>query len=362
MSRTEQAKLTVAEFKETVIEDYKLAYQSRQASLIGRKEVLTGKAKFGIFGDGKELPQIAMAKAFKNGDFRSGYYRDQTFMMAIGQHTVQEFFAQLYAHTDVQAEPASAGRMMNGHYGTRSLNDDGTWKDLKNSKNSSSDISPTAGQMLRLVGLAQASKYYRQQAEAGLIGENAFSDNGNEVAWGTIGNASSSEGHFFEAINAAGVLQVPMVISVWDDQFGISVPAKYHTTKESISEILKGFQRDEKGEGFNIYVVNGWDYPELCRVYEEAGAIAREKHIPAIIHVKELTQPQGHSTSGSHERYKSKERLEWEQDFDCVAKFREWVVANGMATVEELEALEAACKKEVNDSKKSGMGCIPVAY
>jgi 2-oxoisovalerate dehydrogenase E1 component len=353
MSRTEQAKLTVAEFKETVIEDYKLAYQSRQASLIGRKEVLTGKAKFGIFGDGKELPQIAMAKAFKNGDFRSGYYRDQTFMMAIGQHTVQEFFAQLYAHTDVQAEPASAGRMMNGHYGTRSLNDDGTWKDLKNIKNSSSDISPTAGQMLRLVGLAQASKYYRQQAEAGLIGENAFSDNGNEVAWGTIGNASSSEGHFFEAINAAGVLQVPMVISVWDDQFGISVPAKYHTTKESISEILKGFQRDEKGEGFNIYVVNGWDYPELCRVYEEAGAIAREKHIPAIIHVKELTQPQGHSTSGSHERYKSKERLEWEQDFDCVAKFREWVVANGMATVEELEALEAACKKEVNDSKKA---------
>lgn len=353
MSRTEQAKLTVAEFKETVIEDYKLAYKSRQASLIGRKEVLTGKAKFGIFGDGKELPQIAMAKAFKNGDFRSGYYRDQTFMMAIGQHTVQEFFAQLYAHTDVVAEPASAGRMMNGHYGTRSLNDDGSWKALKDIKNSSSDISPTAGQMLRLVGLAQASKYYRQQAEAGLIGENPFSDNGNEVAWGTIGNASSSEGHFFEAINAAGVLQVPMVISVWDDSFGISVPAKYHTTKESISEILKGFQRDEKGEGFNIYVVNGWDYPELCRVYEEAGAIARDKHIPSIIHVKELTQPQGHSTSGSHERYKSKERLEWEQEFDCMAKFREWVIANGMATAEEVDALETAAKKEVNDSKKA---------
>lgn len=341
----------MAEFKETVIEDYRLAYKSRQASLIGRKEVLTGKAKFGIFGDGKELPQIAMAKAFKNGDFRSGYYRDQTFMMAIGEHTVQEFFAQLYAHTDVAAEPASAGRMMNGHYGTRSLNEDGTWKDLKNRKNSSSDISPTAGQMVRLVGLAQASKYYRQQN--GLIGENPFSDNGNEVAWGTIGNASTSEGHFFESINAAGVLQVPMVISVWDDSYGISVPAKYHTTKESISEILKGFQRDEKGEGFNIYVVNGWDYPELCRVYEEAGAIAREKHIPAIIHVKELTQPQGHSTSGSHERYKTRERLEWEHEFDCITKFKEWILSSGLATAEEMEALESVAKKEVNDSKKA---------
>jgi 2-oxoisovalerate dehydrogenase E1 component len=351
MSRTEQAGLTVAEFKKTVIEDYTLAYKSRQASLTGRKEVLTGKAKFGIFGDGKELPQIAMAKAFKNGDFRAGYYRDQTFMMAIGQHSVKEFFAQLYAHTDVEAEPASAGRMMNGHYGTRSLNADGTWKELKSQKNSSSDISPTAGQMLRLLGLAQASKYYRQNNH--LIGDNMFSDNGNEVAWGTIGNASSSEGHFFETINAAGVLQVPMVISVWDDSYGISVPAKYHTTKESISEILKGFQRDEKGEGFNIYVVNGWDYPELCRVYEEAGAIAREKHIPAIVHVKELTQPQGHSTSGSHERYKSKERLEWEQEFDCIVKFREWIISSALATAEELDELEAATKKEVNADKKS---------
>ncbi|MES2778729.1 MAG: thiamine pyrophosphate-dependent enzyme [Bacteroidota bacterium] len=351
MSKTEGAKLTVAEFKKTVLDDYALAYKSRQASLLGRKEVLTGKAKFGIFGDGKELPQIAMAKAFKDGDFRSGYYRDQTFMMGIGQHTVQEFFAQLYAHTDVEAEPASAGRMMNGHYGTRSLNEDGSWKTLKNQKNSSSDISPTAGQMLRLVGLAQASKYYRQHQD--LIGENLFSDNGNEVAWGTIGNASSSEGHFFEAINAAGVLQVPMVISVWDDSFGISVPAKYHTTKESISEILKGFQRDEKGEGYNIYVVNGWDYPELCRVYEEAGSIAREKHIPAIIHVKELTQPQGHSTSGSHERYKSKERLAWEQEYDCVVKFKEWILSSALATEEELNTVESSIKKEVNDSKKA---------
>ncbi|MES2560697.1 MAG: thiamine pyrophosphate-dependent enzyme [Bacteroidota bacterium] len=351
MSKTEGAKLTVAEFKKTVLDDYTLAYKSRQASLLGRKEVLTGKAKFGIFGDGKELPQIAMAKAFKNGDFRSGYYRDQTFMMGIGQHTVQEFFAQLYAHTDVEAEPASAGRMMNGHFGTRSLDENGSWKELKSQKNSSSDISPTAGQMLRLLGLAQASKYYRENKE--LIGENAFSDNGNEVAWGTIGNASSSEGHFFETINAAGVLQVPMVISVWDDSFGISVPAKYQTTKESISEILKGFQRDEKGEGFNIYVVNGWDYPELCRVYEEASVIAREKHIPAIIHVKELTQPQGHSTSGSHERYKSKERLAWEQEYDCVVKFKEWIISSALATEEELGAIENTAKKEVNDSKKA---------
>ena len=350
MSKTEGAKLTVAEFKKTVLDDYALAYKSRQASLLGRKEVLTGKAKFGIFGDGKELPQIAMAKVFKNGDFRSGYYRDQTFMMGIGQHTVQEFFAQLYAHTDLEAEPASAGRMMNGHYGTRLLNEDGSWKELKNQKNSSSDISPTAGQMLRLVGLAQASKYYRQNKE--LIGENIFSNDGNEVAWGTIGNASSSEGHFFESINAAGVLQIPMVISVWDDSFGISVPAKYHTTKESISEILKGFQRDEKGEGFNIYVVNGWDYPELCRVYEEAGSIAREKHIPAIIHVKELTQPQGHSTSGSHERYKSKERLAWEQEYDCIVKFKEWIISSSLATEDELQAIESSIKKEVNDSKK----------
>ncbi len=350
MSKTEGAKLTVAEFKKTVLDDYALAYKSRQASLLGRKEVLTGKAKFGIFGDGKELPQIAMAKVFKNGDFRSGYYRDQTFMMGIGQHTVQEFFAQLYAHTDLEAEPASAGRMMNGHYGTRLLNEDGSWKELKNQKNSSSDISPTAGQMLRLVGLAQASKYYRQNKE--LIGENIFSNDGNEVAWGTIGNASSSEGHFFESINAAGVLQIPMVISVWDDSFGISVPAKYHTTKESISEILKGFQRDEKGEGFNIFVVNGWDYPELCRVYEEAGSIAREKHIPAIIHVKELTQPQGHSTSGSHERYKSKERLAWEQEYDCIVKFKEWIISSSLATEDELQAIESSIKKEVNDSKK----------
>lgn len=351
MGKSNQAKLNAEEFKSSVLNDYVIAYRSRQASLLGRKEVLTGKAKFGIFGDGKELPQIAMAKAFRDGDFRSGYYRDQTFMMAIEQHTVQEFFAQLYAHTDVEAEPASAGRMMNGHFGTRSLNDDGSWKALKNQKNSSSDISPTAGQMLRLVGLAHASKYYRQHAD--LIGENLFSDNGNEVAWGTIGNASSSEGHFFEAINAAGVLQVPMVISVWDDGYGISVPAKYQTTKENISEILKGFQRDEKGAGFEIIVVKGWNYPELIAAYEKAGKIAREEHVPVLVHVTELTQPQGHSTSGSHERYKSKERLAWEQEYDCVLKFREFIVDNSIATAEEMDKLEAEARTYVNDAKKA---------
>lgn len=351
MSRSEQAKLTADEFKQTILTDYTTAYRSRQASLLGRKEVLTGKAKFGIFGDGKELPQIAMAKAFENGDFRSGYYRDQTFMMAIGEHTVQEFFAQLYAHTDVEAEPASAGRMMNGHFGTRSLNDDGSWKVLKNQKNSSSDISPTAGQMLRLVGLAHASKYYRQNAKA--IGENAFSENGNEVAWGTIGNASSSEGHFFEAINAAGVMQIPMVISVWDDGYGISVPAKYQTTKENISEILKGFQRDGKGNGFEIIVVKGWNYPELVGAYQKASKIAREEHVPVLVHVTELTQPQGHSTSGSHERYKSKERLAWEQEYDCMIKFRQFILDNNICTEQELEAVESESKKFVNDAKKA---------
>ena len=351
MGKSNQAKFNAEEFKASVINDYVIAYRSRQSSLLGRKEVLTGKAKFGIFGDGKELPQLAMAKAFQDGDFRSGYYRDQTFMMAIGQHTVQEFFAQLYAHTDVEAEPASAGRMMNGHFGTRSLNDDGTWKALKNQKNSSSDISPTAGQMLRLVGLAHASKYYRQNAK--IIGDNLFSDNGNEVAWGTIGNASSSEGHFFEAINAAGVLQIPMVISVWDDGYGISVPAKYQTTKENISEILKGFQRDEKDNGFEIIVAKGWNYAELVAAYDKASKIAREEHVPVLVHVTELTQPQGHSTSGSHERYKSKERLDWEQQYDCVEKFREFIIDNSIASIDEIEALETEAKVHVNNAKKA---------
>lgn len=347
---TNAESLSFEDFKAVVKNDFRIANESRQASLLGRKEVLTGKAKFGIFGDGKEVAQIAMAKVFRDGDFRSGYYRDQTFMFAAGMSNVKEFFAQLYALPDVEAEPSSAGRSMNGHFGTRTLNEDGSWKKLTAMKNSSADISPTAGQMPRLVGLAQASKLYRNNPELSVFED--FSISGNEVAFGTIGNASSSEGHFFEAINAAGVLQIPMAISVWDDGYGISVHAKYQTTKENISEILKGFQRDEKGEGFEIYRVNGWDYPALCETYEKAIAICREKHIPVMIHVQELTQPQGHSTSGSHERYKSKERLEWEADFDCIKKMREWMISSSIATEEELDTIEQEAKKYVRACQK----------
>ncbi|MDF1675860.1 MAG: thiamine pyrophosphate-dependent enzyme [Vicingaceae bacterium] len=346
------AKISKEEFKATVLNDYKLTYMSRETSYLGRKEVLTGKAKFGIFGDGKELPQIALAKQFKDGDFRSGYYRDQTLMMAIGQLTIQEFFAQLYAHTDLEAEPCSAGRSMNGHFGTRSLNPDGTWKDLTKMKNSSADISPTAGQMSRLVGLAQASKVYRNNKE--LVSFTNFSNKGNEVAFGTIGDASTSEGPFWEAINAIGVLQVPVVMSVWDDGHGISVPQKYQTTKENISEILKGFQRDKgKNNGYEIFKVKAWDYPALVETYEKAVKIAREEHCPVLVHVVEVTQPQGHSTSGSHERYKSEERLKWETEYCCVRKFREWIETNNVATTEELDALEKEGKKEVSAQKRA---------
>jgi pyruvate/2-oxoglutarate/acetoin dehydrogenase E1 component/TPP-dependent pyruvate/acetoin dehydrogenase alpha subunit len=336
------------EFKNEVLNDYKLAVESREASLIGRREVLTGKAKFGIFGDGKEVAQIAWAKAFQNGDFRSGYYRDQTFMMAIGQLTTQEFFASLYADTDLKNEPASGGRQMNGHFATRSLDENGNWKNLAQQKNSSADISPTAGQMPRLVGLAQASKYFRQ-TEA-WAGKDNFTNQGNEIAWGTIGNASTSEGLFFEAINAAGVLQIPMVMSVWDDNYGISVHARHQTTKESISEILAGFQRGEK-PGFEIMTVKGWDYPGLVETYIKAAKIAREEHVPVLIHVQEVTQPQGHSTSGSHERYKSKERLEWEREYDCVGQMRLWMEQNGLASTEELDALENEAKKSARQAK-----------
>lgn len=295
--------MTFEDFKTEVMNDYKIAVTSRECSLLGRREVLTGKAKFGIFGDGKEVPQLAWAKAFKNGDFRSGYYRDQTFMMAIDQLNIQQFFAGLYAHTSIDADPMSAGRQMGGHFGTHSLDENGEWKDLTAQKNSSADISPTAGQMPRLLGLAQASKIYRN-----VKGINAakFSVEGNEIAWGTIGNASTSEGLFFETINAAGVLQVPMVISIWDDEYGISVHAKHQTTKENISEILKGLQRDEDNNGYEILRVKGWDYPALVETYQKAEHIARTEHVPVMIHVTELTQPQGHSTSGSHERYKVK--------------------------------------------------------
>lgn len=332
-----------------ILQDYKLACESREASLLGRKEVFMGKAKFGIFGDGKELAQIAMAKAFKPGDFRSGYYRDQTFMFAIGQLTLQEYFAQLYAHTDVDADPASAGRLMNGHFATRMLDDSGVLKDISKHKNSSSDISPTAAQMPRLLGLAYASRLFRENKDLHQF-EN-LSIKGNEVAFGTIGNASTSEGMFFEAINAAGVLQVPMLVSVWDDDYGISVPKEFHTTKSSISEALAGFQRDERNKGFEIFTVNGWDYEGLLKTFENAARISREEHVPTLVHVQEMTQPQGHSTSGSHERYKSAERLEWEREHDCNVKFREWILENGWVEEEELQKIEEQAKHTAREAK-----------
>ena len=352
MTKTQsQKEISFEDFKTEVLSDYKIAITSRECSLLGRREVLTGKAKFGIFGDGKEVPQLAMAKAFKNGDFRSGYYRDQTFMMAIGAMNIQQFFAGLYGHTDLEHDPMSAGRQMGGHFATHSLNEDGSWKNLTLQKNSSADISPTAGQMPRLLGLAQASKIYRNVS--GINNKTNFSINGNEIAWGTIGNASTSEGLFFETINAAGVLQVPMVMSVWDDEYGISVHAKHQTTKENISEILKGFQRDENAKGYEIIRVKGWDYPGLIEAYQKAAAIAREEHVPVLIHVNELTQPQGHSTSGSHERYKNADRLKWEGEFDCVRQMKLWMMALDIATQEELDEMEATAKKEVLQGKKA---------
>lgn len=356
-----KAKLSFNQFKNEVLNDYKIAVLSREMSVLGRREVLTGKAKFGIFGDGKEVPQLAMAKVFKNGDFRSGYYRDQTFMLAIGELTPKQFFASLYADSDIKNEPASAGRQMNGHFSTHNLNNDGTWKTLKDKKNVSSDISPTAGQMPRLLGLALASKFYRNIPE--LKNDNIFSRNGNEIAFGTIGNASTSEGHFFETFNAAGVLQVPMIISVWDDDYGISVHAKHQTTKENISEILKGFQRTKKEKGYEILRVNGWNYSQLISTYNKAEKIAREEHVPVLIHVNELTQPQGHSTSGSHERYKSTERLKWEKENDCNLKMREWILTFELESdneifkfvtqEEELIQIEKEAKKEVSQAKRN---------
>jgi len=353
--------LSFEEFKKEVLQDYKTAVISRECSILGRREVLTGKAKFGIFGDGKEIPQLAMAKAFKKGDFRSGYYRDQTFMMAIGELTPQQLFAGLYAHPDIEVDPMSAGRQMGGHFTTHSLDKNGVFKNLTEQYNSSCDISPTASQMPRMLGIAQASRVYR---ELPVSDKKKFSNNGNEISWGTIGNASTSEGLFFETINAAGVLQVPMIISVWDDEYGISVPAKYQTTKENISEILKGFQRDENNKGYEILTVEGWDYPQLISSYHKAADIARKEHIPVLIHVKELTQPLGHSTSGSHERYKSKERLLWEKQHDCIAKMRDWIIefelkddqGNACRFVESEETLiqlETAAKKEVIQAKKN---------
>jgi pyruvate/2-oxoglutarate/acetoin dehydrogenase E1 component/TPP-dependent pyruvate/acetoin dehydrogenase alpha subunit len=352
-STAKTSNLSFEDFKQIVLSDFKLINESRQASLLGRKEVLTGKAKFGIFGDGKELAQIALSKVFQNGDFRSGYYRDQTFMFAIGALTIQQWFAGLYGHTDVINEPMSAGRQMGGHFGTASLNEDGTFKTLVNQKNSSSDISPTGGQMPRLLGLSYASHFYRINADLQKEPFTNFSNKGNEVGFGTIGDASTSEGLFWETINAAGVLQVPMLMSVWDDGHGISVPKKYQTTKESISEILKGFQRDANGKGFEIFKTKGWDYAHLCDTYEKAIKICREEHVPVLVHVEEVTQPQGHSTSGSHERYKSKERLQFEHDFDCIKQMREWILTNALANEEELVQIEEAAKETIKDAKNA---------
>ncbi|WP_109830167.1 alpha-ketoacid dehydrogenase subunit alpha/beta [Reichenbachiella versicolor] len=326
-----------------------MAFLSREVSYTGRKEVFMGKAKFGIFGDGKELAQIAMAKVFQKGDWRSGYYRDQTFMFAIGETKIREFFAQLYAHTDVKLEPSSGGRMMNSHFGTRTLDDDGEWKNQKEMYNSASDVSCTAAQIPRLLGFAYASKLYRQNPA--LHGMSNFSVNGNEVAYGTIGNGSTSEGHFYEMINAAGVLQVPLVISVWDDEYGISVPNKYHTTKSSISKVLEGFRQNEDGAGIEIIAVEGHDYLGLMEAYQKADKLAREQHIPVLIHVYDLTQPQGHSTSGSHERYKSQERLNWEKEHDCLRKLREWILENEVATDHELDAIEEECSAFVKKER-----------
>jgi pyruvate/2-oxoglutarate/acetoin dehydrogenase E1 component/TPP-dependent pyruvate/acetoin dehydrogenase alpha subunit len=342
-------KLSFDHFRNEVLHDYRWVCVSRETSLLGRKEVLTGKAKFGIFGDGKEVAQIAMAKFFQPGDFRSGYYRDQTFMFASGLATVEQFFAQLYADPDLEHEPFSAGRQMNGHFATRFVDGEGEWLDLVNRKNISSDIAPTAGQMTRALGLAFASKCFREVKE--LQDLTHLSRQGNEVCFCTIGDASTSEGHFWETINAAGVLQVPLAVFVWDDGYGISVPKKYQTTKASISDVLVGFQKSEGTNGLNIYKVKGWDYAGMCETFEEGIRIARETHTPVLFHVEEITQPQGHSTSGSHERYKSAERLEWERAWDGLVKMREWIVANALASEEELEEIERAAKELVRDNK-----------
>ncbi len=334
-----------------IIDDYRLVCHSRQVSLVSRREVMSGKAKFGIFGDGKELPQIAMAKVFRKGDFRSGYYRDQTFMFAIGELTTQEFFAQLYAHGDLEADPATAGRSMNAHFGTRSLNTNGSWKNLAEQYNSSPDVSPTGSQMPRLVGLAYASRLFREIDELASFTE--FSNKGSEIAFGTIGNASTAEGMFWEAINAIGVLKSPALISIWDDCYGISVSSEHQLVKQNISDLIDGFRWDpESGQGYRIFTVPGWDYPALIQTYHQAVESMREDHIPAMIHVMELTQPQGHSTSGSHERYKSKERLEWEAEFDCQVKFREWILENQLATSLELDQIEEEERYQVEEYRK----------
>lgn len=350
--------LTQQELKDEILNDFRIANESREASLLGRREVLTGKAKFGIFGDGKEIAQIALAKQFQNGDFRSGYYRDQTWMMAANLLSLEEFFGQLYANPDPKADPNSSGRQMNCHFGTHSLDENGDWKNLMAQKNSSADISPTAGQMPRLLGLALASKVYRENELLQNGDFNGFSNKGNEVAFGSIGDASTSEGPFWETLNAASVLEVPMVMSVWDDGYGISVEKKFQTTKASISEALKGFQKEPGTNGFEIFRTKGWDYAHLCLTYEKAVEVARKNHTPVLVHVEEVTQPQGHSTSGSHERYKSADRLQWEKDFDGITKFKTWILDKSIATEEELQAIEKEAKTSVRKAKTAAWGAF----
>lgn len=344
-----KGKLSFEDFKQQVLADYRQVCESRETSLLGRKEVLTGKAKFGIFGDGKELAQVALSRCIKPGDWRSGYYRDQTIMFATGLATIEQFFAQLYANPDLEHDPFSGGRQMNAHFATRTIDENGNWKNLTESFQSAADASPTACQMARSIGLGLASKVYRENE---IAGSGRFSDAGNEVCFVTIGDASTSEGVFWETVNAVGVLQVPVAICVWDDGYGISVPKEYQTTKGSISEALEGFKTNEAGQGIDMYTVNGWDYASLVETFENGVAQMRETHRPALFHVTEVTQPQGHSTSGSHERYKSKERLAWEQEYDCNVQMRQWVLNMGLATEEELTAIEEAAKQVVKDAQK----------
>jgi len=350
--KNDAEKLSFEDFKTEVLKDYSIACISREMSLLGRKEVLTGKAKFGIFGDGKEVAQIALAKSFKKGDWRSGYYRDQTWMLALGIVSPRQFFAQLYAHPDAAHDPFSAGRQMNAHFATPFVDEKGEWLNHTAQYNTSADASPTAGQMPRSLGIALASKMYRNNPEL-QQGFEYFSEGGNEISFVSIGDASTSEGHFWETVNAAGVLQVPLAINVWDDGYGISVSKKYQTTKESISEVLSGFAANEQGEGIDIYVCEGWNYPKLVQTYLQGTATMRKTHRPALFHITEVTQPQGHSTSGSHERYKSKERLEWEKEFDCIYQMKTWILANGIATEDVLLDIEAKAKEEVRAAQKA---------
>ena len=338
--------------KDEVLSDYRVAFESRQASILGRREVLSGRGKFGIFGDGKEVPQLAMARVFNPGDWRSGYYRDQTFMIASEMLTLEEFFAQLYGDTDSIFNPQTTGRIMNNHWATRLIDDEGNWKRLSEIKITAADLSPTAGQMPRLVGLAQASKLYRQHPE--LTYQNQFSNGGNEVAFGTIGDAATSEGHFWETLNAAGVLQVPLAISVWDDGFGISVPALLQTTKQNISALVQGFKREQNGgQGYEIFEVNGWDYAACRETYEQAITLCRREHVPVLIHLKELTQPLGHSTSGSHERYKSLERLDWEKEYDCIRQMKLWIISQEYASADEMNAIEKNAVSRIKEARKT---------